>query len=39
MAKDLYTALKERRSLYVIKKESPISDEKIQEIVEVKVYK
>ena len=37
MAKDLYTALKERRSLYVIKKESPISDEKIQEIVELAV--
>ncbi|MGM9929785.1 MAG: nitroreductase family protein [Bacillus sp. (in: firmicutes)] len=37
MAKDLYEALKERRSVYTIKKESPISDERIQEIVEFAV--
>lgn len=32
--KDFYTAIKERRSYYGISKESPISDQKIQEIIE-----
>jgi len=36
-SKDFYTAVKERRTLYAIKNESPISDEKIQEIVEFAV--
>ncbi len=30
---DFYTAVKERRSIYGISKESPISDEKIEEVV------
>ncbi|MCL6633030.1 MAG: nitroreductase family protein [Alicyclobacillus herbarius] len=34
MTKDLFTALRERRSIYGISKESPISDQEIQEIVE-----
>ncbi|MFS0782609.1 nitroreductase family protein [Bacillus sp. 1P06AnD] len=34
MAKDIYNALKDRRSIYAISKETPITDEKIQEIVE-----
>ncbi|WP_068496214.1 nitroreductase family protein [Paenibacillus kribbensis] len=34
MAKDFFTALKERRSYYGISKEQVISDQKIQEIVE-----
>ncbi|HJV46373.1 MAG TPA: nitroreductase family protein [Bacillota bacterium] len=34
MANDFYTAVKERRSYYGISKESPISDERIQEIIE-----
>ncbi|WP_019241264.1 MULTISPECIES: nitroreductase family protein [Bacillus] len=37
MSKDLYTAMKERRSIYAISKETTISDEKIQEIVEYAV--
>lgn len=32
--KNFYDAVKERRSIYAISKESPISDEKIQEITE-----
>ncbi len=32
--KNFYDAVKERRSIYAISKESPISDEKIQEIIE-----
>lgn len=35
--RDFYTVIKERRSIYGIKNESPISDEKIQEIVEFAV--
>ncbi|RST57571.1 nitroreductase family protein [Siminovitchia terrae] len=31
---DFYTAVKERRSIYGISKESPISDDKIEEIIE-----
>ncbi|GAA0361335.1 nitroreductase family protein [Bacillus horti] len=31
---DFYAAIKERRSIYAISKESPISDERIQEVVE-----
>ncbi|MFS0782608.1 nitroreductase family protein [Bacillus sp. 1P06AnD] len=34
MAKDFYSALKDRRSIYAISKEAPVSDERIQEIVE-----
>lgn len=34
MTKDFYTAVKERRSMYAISKESPILDDRIQEIVE-----
>ncbi|WP_219838978.1 nitroreductase family protein [Paenibacillus sp. R14(2021)] len=34
MEKDLFTALRERRSIYGISKESPISDQRIQEIIE-----
>lgn len=34
MNKNFYEAIKERRSIYAIGKESPISDERIQEIVE-----
>ncbi|WP_207918109.1 MULTISPECIES: nitroreductase family protein [unclassified Paenibacillus] len=34
MEKDLFTALRERRSIYGITKESPISDQSIQEIIE-----
>ncbi|WP_211230645.1 nitroreductase family protein [Alicyclobacillus herbarius] len=34
VTKDLFTALRERRSIYGISKESPISDQEIQEIVE-----
>lgn len=35
--RDFYTVIKERRSIYGIKNESPISDEKIQEIIEFAV--
>ncbi|MFV0529709.1 MAG: nitroreductase family protein [Lachnospiraceae bacterium] len=35
MAKDFLTAVKDRRSYYEIKKESSVSDERIQEIVEL----
>lgn len=34
MNKNFYEAMKERRSIYAISKESPISDERIKEIVE-----
>jgi predicted oxidoreductase (fatty acid repression mutant protein) len=34
MSKNFLAAIKERRSMYAISKESPISDERIQEIVE-----
>lgn len=34
LEKDLFTALRERRSIYGISKESPISDQSIQEIIE-----
>ncbi|MDZ7547978.1 nitroreductase family protein [Clostridium perfringens] len=34
MNKDFYNAIKERRSIYAISKESPVSDERIQEVVE-----
>lgn len=34
MAKDFFTALKDRRSYYGISKEQVISDQRIQEIVE-----
>lgn len=34
MNKDFYNAMKERRSIYSISKESPVSDERIQEVVE-----
>lgn len=34
LTKDLFTALRERRSIYAISKESPISDERINEIIE-----
>ncbi|MEC0264508.1 nitroreductase family protein [Paenibacillus anseongense] len=34
MEKDLFTALRERRSIYGISKESSISDQRIQEIIE-----
>ncbi|MGG7143968.1 nitroreductase family protein [Clostridium nigeriense] len=34
MNKNFYDAIKERRSIYAISKESPIADERIQEIVE-----
>ena len=34
MNKNFYDAIKERRSIYAISKESPISDERIKEIVE-----
>ena len=37
MTKDFYTVLKERRSIYTINNESPVSDERIQEIVEFAV--
>lgn len=37
MSKDFYSALKDRRSLYVISKESTVSDERIQEVVEFAV--
>lgn len=37
MNKNFYDAIKERRSIYSISKESPISDEKIKEIVEYSV--
>ena len=37
MTKDLYTALKERRTYYGISKEVQVSDEKIKEIVEFAV--
>lgn len=37
MNKSFYDAIKERRSIYSISKESPISDEKIKEIVEYSV--
>ena len=32
--KDFFTAIKKRRSIYALKKESPISDDRIQELVE-----
>ena len=34
MNKDFYNAMKERRSIYSISKESPVSDERIQEVIE-----
>ncbi|MFC5700339.1 nitroreductase family protein [Cohnella faecalis] len=34
MAKEFWTAVRERRSLYALSKQSPISDARIQEIVE-----
>lgn len=34
MAKDFLTAIRERRSLYAISKESPIPDQRIKEIIE-----
>lgn len=34
LEKDLFTALRERRSIYGIRKKSPISDQSIQEIIE-----
>lgn len=34
MTTDFYTAVKERRSIYALSKQSPISDARIQEIVE-----
>lgn len=37
MAKDFYTAIEERRSIYVISKEHTVSNERIQEIVEFAV--
>ena len=37
MSKDLYTAIKDRRSVYAISKNSPISDEKIKEVVDFAV--
>ncbi|MFK2825389.1 nitroreductase family protein [Bacillus sp. B190/17] len=37
MTKDFYTAVKDRRSIYAISKEQPVSDERIQEIVEFAV--
>lgn len=37
MSKDFYSAIKERRSIYAISKETPISDERIQEVVEYAV--
>ncbi|MGG1237986.1 nitroreductase family protein [Bacillus sonorensis] len=37
MAKDFYTAIKERRSIYGISKDVKVSDERIQEIVEFAV--
>ncbi|MGM9923202.1 MAG: nitroreductase family protein [Bacillus sp. (in: firmicutes)] len=37
MSKDFYAVLKERRSLYAISKEAPVSDERIQEVVEFAV--
>ena len=37
MNKNFYEAIKERRSIYAISKESPISDERIKEIVEYMV--
>ncbi|KHE67258.1 nitroreductase family protein [Halobacillus sp. BBL2006] len=32
--KDFYTAVKERRTIYTLSKESPVADERIQEVVE-----
>ena len=32
--KDFFAAIKKRRSIYALKKESPISDDRIQELVE-----
>lgn len=37
MSKDFYNAIKERRSIYALSKESDISNERIQEIVEYAV--
>lgn len=37
MSKDFYSAIKERRSIYALSKESDISNERIQEIVEYAV--
>ncbi|KAB7707198.1 nitroreductase [Bacillus aerolatus] len=37
MTKDFYSAVKERRSIYAISKEKPVSDERIQEVVEFAV--
>lgn len=34
MSKNFYDAIKERRSIYSISKESPVSDERIQEVIE-----
>ena len=34
MNKNFYNAMKERRSIYAISKESPVSDERIQEVIE-----
>jgi predicted oxidoreductase (fatty acid repression mutant protein) len=33
MSKDFYTAIKDRRSVYAISKESPVSDDRIQEVI------
>jgi predicted oxidoreductase (fatty acid repression mutant protein) len=37
MAKDFYSALQERRSIYALTNESPISNERIVEVVEYAV--
>lgn len=34
MNKNFYNSMKERRSIYAISKESPVSDERIQEVIE-----
>lgn len=33
MSKDFYTAIKDRRSIYGISKDSPVSDDRIQEVI------
>lgn len=33
MSKDFYTAIKDRRSIYAISKETPVSDDRIQEVI------
>lgn len=33
MAKDFYSAIEDRRSIYAISKEQVVSDEKIQEVI------